>query len=134
MRLDFVLALGLLAVLLVLRAISRRTVAGRMQTLMTDRTDPAGSKQQLEELMAEEGAKEAVRRARLWEEATSSLRAARKLQRAIEEDRKANEDIRRYVAERRPDDKEGMLDLKLRRKEIEQELERVAGLIRHLRT
>jgi len=140
MTFDVVDVLGLTLALLGLVSIFRRrdrggsgTPAGRMREIFTSRRDTPASRQHVKELMAQEYGEEEARRTKLWEEAASSLRAARQLQRAIQGDLEANDYIRRYVAEHRPDDNAGAQDLNLRRREIEQELERVAGLIRHLR-
>ena len=134
MTFDYVDVLGLALVLLGLVSLIRRgTATGRMREIFTGRRDTPASKQRLEELMAQEYRDEEDRRAKLWEEAGSSVRAARKLQQAIEGELEAINGIKQYMIEHRPDDKEGMQDIDLRRREIEQELERATGLIRTLR-
>jgi hypothetical protein len=111
----------------------REELAERMQAVMTNPKDPVELRQQFKELVAEEGPKELARRAKLWHEAASSVRAARRLQRDIEDELDAIDDIRRYAAKHRPEDNEGMQGLELYRREIEQELVRAETLIRQLR-
>jgi len=137
-RFDTVEILGLVLVLLGLFQLRRLfalrsgKVGGRMGDIFTNRKDAPGSSHQIYEVMTHEYAQEEARRTELWEEAASNPRAARHLERAIQDELKATDEIRRYMAEHRPADKEGMQDMDLRRKEIEQELDRVAALIRHL--
>jgi hypothetical protein len=91
-----------------------------------------GAKQEFDELVAEEGPKQEARRRTLWAEAASSIKTARQLQREIQGELEAIDDIMRYMVKRTPNDKAGIQDIALRRKEIEQELARAADLIHHL--
>jgi len=107
----------------------RRRADSQIQRFSTDPSDPRGPWQQLEERIAQD----IGHRTMQWSAAASSVRAARDLEREIKEELQATDEIRRYAAEHRPDDKEGMQDLDVRRRQLEDELERVAGLIRQLR-
>lgn len=125
--------LGLALVVLGLMALRRLKRGERVRDIFFDQKDTSSSRQQIYEVMAEKYAEDEARRTRQWGEAASNLRAARQLQRDIQDELRAIDDIRRYMAERKADDKAGIQDIDLRRKEIEQELERVSGLIRQLR-
>ena len=102
----------------------------QMQTLMTSRKERFNSSKPIDSMTVEE---DISRRAKLSEEAPSSLPAARQLHREIADELKAIDDILRYTAKERPNDIEGIQDLRMYRKELEQELNRAAGLIRQLR-
>ena len=102
----------------------------RMQTLMASRKNRISSEAAAGLTVEEEQA----RRARLWEQAPSSLPAACQLQRAIQDELEALDDILGYMARETPDDKDGIQSITEYRRGVEQELNRVAGLIGPLRT
>jgi len=117
----------------------RRLIALRSENAPFDkrlerafRNGSIGSGHQFDELIREQFTRDEAHRTKLWEEAASNPRAARRLQRAIQQELEAVDGIIRYNADHRPEDKAGLQDLALLRKETEQELERAAALIRQL--
>jgi len=112
--------------------VARAASAAVEQDKRMGRVFRKGSKQDFDELVMEEGPKLEGERARLWAEAASSPRAARELRQAIHDELEAIDEIMRYMVKRTPDDKAGIQDIALRRKEIERELARAADLIHHL--
>jgi hypothetical protein len=113
-----------------------RGVVGRTETPPIDkhlerafRKGLIGSGHEIDQLIQAQGAKDEARRAMLWAEAASSLQAARRLRREIEEELESIDDILRFMADKRPEDKEGMEGLAMYRKEVEKELKRAAALI-----
>jgi hypothetical protein len=91
------------------------------------------NRQQFGELVAEEGPKLLAHRASLWAEAPSSLETARQLQREIQDELAALDDIIASMAKHTPHNREEMEGLAQYRKEVEQEFERAVELVRYLR-
>jgi hypothetical protein len=125
----FSLALVGIGVWRIRTGLRERPWGQQMQTLMSSRKARLNSSKQLDSMTAEE---DIARRARLSKEALSSLPAARQLHREIEDELETIDDILRYTTKERPNDKEGIQGLEMYRKELEQELSRVNGVIRHL--
>jgi len=139
-RAIFLPALCAYAVLKVRRLIGQqvkmfgpRVTADEAKRMEKAFKNPNGSKQLIDELVADEGPKLLAHRASLWEKAPSSLRAARELQQDIQAELETVDDIIGSAAKHRPDDKKELAGLIEYRKELERDLERAAALIGHLR-
>ena len=126
----FALALVAVGAWRVRAGLRERPWGKQMQTLMSSRKERLSASKPFDSATVEE---EIALRAKLSEEAVSSLPAARQLHRDIENELEAIDDILHYTVKERPNDKEGIQGLRVYRRELEQELNRVAGLIRHLR-
>jgi hypothetical protein len=91
------------------------------------------STEQFGALVAEDGPKLLAHRASLWAEAPSSLRTARQLQREIQDELVALDDIIASMPKHTPHDRKEIEGLAQYRKEVEQEFERAVELVRYLR-
>jgi hypothetical protein len=128
---QFILALGILGFLLALRFIERRSTTGRIRTLMTGEQTPE-SRQQVHELLAQDAAKETQRRARLWDEAHTSIRSARELRRLLEADLNGKQQVRQHLANR-PNTADAVHQLNLDCQELAKQLETIDAQLRQLR-
>ena len=123
---------GIVAILLGIAAIvDLRLRSKRARDIFAGRKDL--SWQQMDELVGQEIKEEQSRRTKLRHEAASNVRSARQLQRELQDDLQEIDDIRRNEANKGQQDRAGMEQLSLRRKQLEQELNRVADVIRQLR-
>ena len=126
---------GFVRILLVARrSVDRAEGAVVDQDQRMEKVFRKGSQQDFDALVMEEGARQEAERAKLWADAVSSPRAARQLRQAIRDELQALDDIMRYMVKETPHDTAGIQDIAMRRKEVEQELARVATLDGHTPT
>ncbi len=129
---SYVVALGLLGILTVLRFIQRGTLTNRMRTLLMDTKDPEAAKQKLHELFANEDAKETDRRAELWQRAQTDVGAAKMLRKLLQDYLKGYQLTRVHFVNSSDGDAISRA-LEEQRAETEQQLARVEALIQQFK-
>jgi|SRR5712664_1594849 len=135
MPLSFAVALLILFVLIALRFITRRSATAQMRALITDTKDPAASRARLRTLFAAEQTKETTRRAELWQEAQTNVRAAKDLRRRLQADLDEEDEVRTLLADSqsRPSAEE-LKQLQQDRTGLLEQIARVDALISRLRS
>ena len=128
---SFAVALGVLAVLTVVRFVQRAGFSGRARTIMTETKDPEAAKQMLRELVSDDAAKETARRAELWQHAQTDIGAAQELRRLLQDDLRGHDLAREHFRDV-PEGAGVLRVLEEDRVEIEKQLARLDALMEQL--